>query len=67
MSIQEKIAKNITAARKDKNYSQEQLAVKADIDRSNYAKIEKGTRNFRIATLDKIAQALEIDIEILFK
>lgn len=66
MSIQEKVAKNIIAARKDKKLSQEQLAQLADIDRSNYGKIEQGIKDCRINTLSKIAKALEVDIKLFF-
>lgn len=67
MDIQKLIADNLIVARKEKKYSQEQLALKAEIDRSNYAKIEQGIRDCKILTLHKIAKALEIDIQILFK
>lgn len=66
MSIQKQVAQNIIAARKEKKLSQEELAHLADIDRSNYGKIEQGIKDCRINTLFKIAKALEVDIKIFF-
>lgn len=67
MSTLKKIAVNIIEKRNEKEYSQEKLAFKADIDRSNLAKIELGDRNFKISTLLKIAEALEVDAKILLE
>lgn len=66
MSIQKQLAKNIIAARKEKKLSQEELAHLADIDRSNYGKIEQGIQDCRINTLLKIANALDVDIKSFF-
>ena len=67
MSTLKKIADNIVEKRNEKEYSQEKLALKAEIDRSNFAKIELGDRNFKISTLLKIAEALEVEAKILLE
>lgn len=46
--------------------SQEELADKADLDRTYISGIERGKRNFSIYTLKKIASALNIKINTLF-
>ncbi|WP_372936289.1 helix-turn-helix domain-containing protein [Mariniphaga sediminis] len=47
--------------------SQEQLALKAEIDRSYYGGIERGERNLTFLTLVKIASVLNCDISSLTK
>jgi transcriptional regulator with XRE-family HTH domain len=58
------IAKNIVHHRKLKNYSQEELAHKADIDRTYIGYIENAKHNFTIGMLYKISHAL--DVPLLF-
>lgn len=48
--------------RKIKELSQEQLALRAEIDRSYIGGIERGERNVSFLTLVKIAQCLECSI-----
>ena len=41
--------------------SQEQLALKADLDRTYISSVERGTRNIAVINLKKIALALNTD------
>ena len=61
------LGKRIVAARKARRISQEQLAAASDIDRSHIGFIEQGRRRPTVATLYKVARALHLDLEDLFK
>ncbi len=68
VTIYKTIGENLRAQRKEKNLSQQQLADLADkIDRSKISDIENGKEDFLFSTLLKICNALDIDIEQLFK
>lgn len=57
----------IKDTRKAKGLSQEQLALRAEIDRSYVGGIERGERNVSFLTLVKIADCLNCDISKLTK
>ncbi len=63
------IRKNIKEYRKKANLTQQQLADKAGISMNYIAKIEskKMQRGFTIVVAGRIADALGIDIRLLFK
>ncbi|MDI6047045.1 helix-turn-helix domain-containing protein [Flavobacterium yafengii] len=67
MNIKLKVGFRIKELRKQKNLSQEKLALKAEIDRTHMHSIEAGKTNVSIEILEKIANALEINIIELFK
>lgn len=52
--------------RKDKNLSQEELAFKADLHRTYIGMIERAEKNVTLLNIDKIAKALEVNINTLF-
>ena len=56
------IGKRITELRKFKKTSQEDLAFKADIDRTYISSIERGKRSISLAVAIKLSSALEIDL-----
>lgn len=56
------IGKIIAEARKSKGYSQSQLAIITDIDRTTISKIETGSWSFGVDALIAIAMALDIDV-----
>ena len=62
------IRKNIKKYRKEKNYTQQQLADKADLSVDYIGEIEslKKNKSFSIVTLGRIADVLEIDIKNFF-
>lgn len=62
------IRKNIKKFRKEKHYTQQQLADAADLSVDYICEIESLTKNksFSIVTLGRIADVLEIDIREFF-
>lgn len=61
------LGKRITEIRLKKKISQTEIAYRCGFDKSNYNTIENGKRNPTILSLQKIAQALEVElIEFFF-
>lgn len=54
------LGKTIRELREKKNLSQEDLCVKANVDRTYISDIERGERNFGIKFLIKLSKALEV-------
>jgi transcriptional regulator with XRE-family HTH domain len=67
MDIKIKFGKNLKQLRTEKGISQESLALKADLDRTYIPSIEKGERNVSITVVEKLANALSVEISELFK
>ena len=65
--ILESIGRRIRELRNSQGYSQEKLAVKAEIDRTYLAGVEMGKRNLSIKSLEKILNALDIGFSEFFK
>lgn len=65
--IYSEIGKRIVKARNDRGISQEKLAANSGIDRSHMGFIEQGRRKPTLSSLHKIATALGISLEELFK
>ena len=62
------IAKNIRSHRKEKGFSQDRLSKETDVAYNTIVKIESGENpNPTVDTLERIAKALDISIEKLFK
>lgn len=61
------LGKRIKSLRKDKGWSQEELAHIAKINRSFMGEIERGEKSPTISSLEKITNALEISFEELFR
>ena len=59
------VAENVTHYRRVKKISQEELAFKAEIDRTYIGAIENAKQNMTLGTLQKIATALEIPLPFL--
>lgn len=58
---------NLRRLRVERGLSQERLAFEAKIDRSYVGRIERGTENVTIATIEAMASALGVGIDVLFK
>ncbi len=60
---------NIRKYRKEKNYTQQELADKANLSMDYICEIEstKKNKSFSIATLGRIANALDIEIQNFFE
>ncbi|MFO7888807.1 MAG: helix-turn-helix transcriptional regulator [bacterium] len=59
--------KNLKKIRNEKGFSQEELAFIVNLDRTYIGRIERGERNISLSTAEKIANALEVNIDKLFK
>ena len=67
MDIKQKFGKRVKHLRKELGWSQEKLALTAEIDRTYIPSIEKGNRNVSITIIEKIAIAFKVEIKELFK
>jgi transcriptional regulator with XRE-family HTH domain len=54
MDIQTRIGLRIKEIRTSKNLTQEAVAFKADIDRTNMNHVENGRKNISVTTLEKV-------------
>jgi transcriptional regulator with XRE-family HTH domain len=66
MNIQQKYGIKVKKFRINKGWSQEKLALNADLDRTYIPGIEKGERNVSIVVIQKISIALDVDIKDFF-
>lgn len=60
-----KFAENVRRLRRAKDMSQEDLAFKAEIDRTYVSGIERGIKNPSLDVMERIAKALDVKIEDL--
>ena len=67
MDIKKRFGEKVKTLRIEKGWSQEKLALTADLDRTYIPSIEKGERNVSITVIEKIATALDIEITKLFE
>jgi transcriptional regulator with XRE-family HTH domain len=67
MSVAEKFGRNLFMVRRRAGLSQEQLAVRAEVHRSEIGLLEKGRRVPRIDTLVRIAGSLEVEPALLLR
>lgn len=65
--IIEKFAKKLKGLRKAQGISQENFALKINMDRTYYSSVENGKRNISLLNIEKIAEGLNISLETLFK
>lgn len=67
MDIQKNFGLVLQQIRKQRNMSQEQLALAADIDRRYMSDIENGKRNISLDIVSRIAECLEMEVWKLFQ
>lgn len=60
-----KFGERVREIRKEKGLSQEELAHKADLHRTYIGMIERAEKNITLINIEKIANALEIDLKKL--
>jgi len=65
-NLKENFGLKIKALREQRSYSIEYLANIANIDRTYISDIEKGKRNVSLLIIEKLAKALEVNIQELF-
>lgn len=67
MSIQSRVSRNIQRIRGEKDLSQEEVAHRADIHQTYLSGVETGKRNPSILVVERIANALSVDVSEIFK
>jgi transcriptional regulator with XRE-family HTH domain len=67
MSLSQRFAANLAEQRKASGLSQEELAFRAAVHRTQVSLLEGGNRLPRFETLIKLAGALEVSVDTLLK
>jgi transcriptional regulator with XRE-family HTH domain len=57
-----KFGENVRALRESQTLSQEQLAERADLDRTYISGVERGVRNLSLISASRIAKALKTSV-----
>ena len=61
MTLIETFGRNVRQARKDKGWTQEQLAFEAGVKRAYLSEVENGQRNVSLDVVEKLARALDVE------
>lgn len=61
------VGEQIRQLRLERDLSQEKLALKAGLDRTYIASVERGRRNITLVSLEKILKALDISFSEFFE
>lgn len=64
--IRKKLGLRIKELRKEKNFSQEELANLSNLDRTYINSVENGKRNISIINIEKIANAFNLTLRDFF-
>ena len=67
MDINKQLGMRIKYLRRLKRMSQEDLALEAGVNKNYLSDLERGERNPTVKILEKIARALDINLQELFK
>lgn len=67
MKAVEQLGMRIAYLRKQKGWSQEDLALEANVNKNYISDLERGTRNPSLEILERIADAFGITLEVLFR
>lgn len=65
MTLIQIFGQNVRQARKDKGWTQEQLAFEAGVKRAYLSEVENGQRNVSLDVVEKLAQALGVTASAL--
>jgi transcriptional regulator with XRE-family HTH domain len=60
------VGRNIRYYRQKRGFSQEKLAVRADLNNDYISRVERGMNNISAASLFRIAQALAVEPHLFF-
>lgn len=66
MNVRETIGWNLRRIRVAKGLSQERLALESGIDRSYVGRVERGSENVTVATLEAFSTVLDVHVSELF-
>ena len=64
-TARELLAMNIVRLRKERGWSQEDLALESGLHRTFVAHVERQVRNISIDNIERLANALQIDVHVL--
>lgn len=67
MKAQEQLGMRIKFLRKERGWSQEDLALEANVNRNYICDLENGRRNPSLDILERISKAFGISLSVLFK
>ncbi len=67
MNVAERFGDNLKRERRLADLSQDELAFRASVHRTEISQLERGLRHARVDTVAKLAGAMEIDPGRLFK
>ncbi len=67
MDSNKQLGMRIKYLRTLRKWSQEDLALEADVNKNYISDLERGSRNPTVKVLEKIAKALQISLSELFK
>jgi len=62
-----RVGRRIRELRKEKGWSQQLLADHAELERAHLSRLEEGRREAGIRVLERIARALDVDVEDLVR
>ena len=65
MTLIETFGRNVRQTRKERGWTQEQLAFEAGVKRAYLSEVENGQRNVSLDVVEKLAKALGVAPEIL--
>jgi transcriptional regulator with XRE-family HTH domain len=66
MDVRQRLAANLKRLRKKTGLSQQAFAYEHGIDRTYISGIERGSRNPTITVVERLAEALGVDVQELF-
>jgi transcriptional regulator with XRE-family HTH domain len=64
--LRSRLARTLRAHRKARGWTQEEAAERAHLNPRLYQKLEQGEVNTTLRTLERLAQAYEVDVRTLF-
>ena len=67
MKAQEQLGMRIKFLRKEKGWSQEDLALEANVNKNYICDLENGRRNPSLDILERMSNAFGISLSVLFK
>lgn len=67
MDVRSRVGTNLQKLRRDRGVTQEELAHKAQVHQTYLSGVESGKRNPSIGVLERIAEALGVDISLMFE
>lgn len=67
MDIRRQVGRNLKRFRKERGWSQEELAFESGLHRTYISGIERGARNPTIVILARLAEALRVRVDELVK